>query len=337
MKRFLLIPLVVASMAAPGRAQQPAPSPAPATETPEARATRHIAEHGEAKVRAQAVVELWNALDGRIKVCPEDLEEEKATVEEAMRYYAKAHGLTTNIEELMDNVDIATAAAGGDLGRPRPEATEGLKKIWGNGARYLFEAVRKLRELKKCEAPKPVSSTDTGGGGGLSKNARIGIGAGGGVALIGVLAAGGGTDPAPSTPSQPPALQPPTQTPAPTTPSGPPVGAFSVHLVCIRDVGQNDPSVRGAEVSQLEVGAVATTINFGGASPWVGVSGTWDTATGRFSAVGRGRVAGIANVRCNFEGTLGADGILRGEMIMGSDGALPGGQPVHYRVEGRKN
>ena len=181
---------------------------------------------------------------------------------------------------------------------------------------------------------------------GLSKNAKIGIAAGVAVVGVGAAAAGGSTSAA-----QGPAPQPSTA-PAPG-PSAPPTnqqpgqsafGFYGVNLVCIDNPRDHHQFVRADQVSQLEVTGVATmmsagaaTVTFSGPAPWVGVGGEWDPATGRFSATGRGRVAGNPNIRCDFNGTLTASGELEGDYVMGVGGGLPGGGTVTYRVTGRKN
>lgn len=179
---------------------------------------------------------------------------------------------------------------------------------------------------------------------------KIGIAAGAGLAAVVILGASGSDgSPGGGGSSQPPAAQqPPSQTPAtPTAPPGaaaPPSGPVRVQLTCIENSGGHHESVRGDQVGQIDVSGAATslgvrmaTINFSGPSPWVGVSGTWDPATGRFSATGRGRVAGVANVRCNFDGTYTAAGELEGDFVMGVGGGLPGGRSVTYKVVGRRN
>jgi hypothetical protein len=119
---------------------------------------------------------------------------------------------------------------------------------------------------------------------------------------------------------------------------------YGVQLVCTDNPRGHHEFVRADQVTQVEVGGTATfhsaaaaAISFGGPSPWVGVSGEWDPATGRFTATGRGRVAGNANIRCDFNGTLTPSGELEGDYVMGVGGGLPGGGTVTYRVRGRKN
>ena len=180
------------------------------------------------------------------------------------------------------------------------------------------------------------------------KKMKVTLAAAGGGALLGVgLLASGGSDSTtggtpPSAPQTP--TTPPSGPPSPPTSGAPPAGLFGVQLVCIDNPRGHHEQVRADQVSQVEVtgtatirSAAAATITFGGPSPWVGVTGTWDPATGRFTATGRGRVAGNASIRCNFDGTLTPSGELEGDYVMGVGGGLPGGGTVTYRVQGRKN
>ena len=48
-------------------------------------------------------------------------------------------------------------------------------------------------------------------------------------------------------------------------------------------------------------------------------------------------MAGNANIRCNFDGTLTPSGEIEGDYVMGVGGGLPGGGTVTYHVRGRRN
>ena len=190
-------------------------------------------------------------------------------------------------------------------------------------------------------APGAATSTSKSG---LSKNAKIGIAAGAAVVGVGAIAAGSSGSAAPGPAPQPSTAPGPGSSAPPASPPGASAfGFYGVSLVCIDNPRNHHEFIRADEVSQLEVtgmatamGAGAATVLFSGPAPWVGVGGEWDPATGRFSATGRGRVAGNANIRCDFNGTLTPAGELEGDYVMGVGGGLPGGGTVTYHVSGRK-
>lgn len=77
-----------------------------------------------------------------------------------------------------------------------------------------------------------------------------------------------------------------------------------------------------------------------GQPPWVDVTG--DLAEdGTFTAEGRGTVAGYTDIAVVFTGTVLFDEasgnyVLDGELEMGAEGGLPGGQSITYEVTGER-
>jgi len=72
------------------------------------------------------------------------------------------------------------------------------------------------------------------------------------------------------------------------------------------------------------------TITVTAASPFVEVTGTIDPATCAISLAGMGTVAGFNNVRVEMTGTAPGSGPLEITYSMGTNGALPGGNPITY-------
>lgn len=162
--------------------------------------------------------------------------------------------------------------------------------------------------------------------GGIPRNVLIGGGAA--AAALGVaLAAGGdsesGTTPTPGGSSGTPAFN--------------PSGTFQVTTMTKLDPGEHGSFIRLGSSGTLAVTA-NSPIQFGGTGlqNWVAVSGDFDAATGRFSATGRGTVAGFSNVGVKFEGTITTSGALNGDYTMGTGGELPGGQAIVYGVTGQR-
>ena len=73
-------------------------------------------------------------------------------------------------------------------------------------------------------------------------------------------------------------------------------------------------------------------IQFDAPRPFVRVGGTIDAA-GSFTTAGTGSVDPYRNVEVTFTGTL-SNGQLTGSYAIGTNGALPGAQPVTYNVTG---
>lgn len=57
---------------------------------------------------------------------------------------------------------------------------------------------------------------------------------------------------------------------------------------------------------------------------------------GQFEAAASGTYAGYSDINATFNGTLTPIGILNGEVSVGVDGRLPGGQAVSYRVDAQR-
>jgi hypothetical protein len=111
------------------------------------------------------------------------------------------------------------------------------------------------------------------------------------------------------------------------------------------DPNGHAPFVQFDTIEELTKAIDGTTIQITGGAPWPagGVSGTFDPATGNFTAVGKGAIAGRSNVIVRVNGTLTAEG-QEMEVIVGEASApgvstpidpLPGG-PITYNATGTK-
>lgn len=333
----LLVALVMASIAAPVSAQQPAPAPPPQPpredildeiDTPEEEASRDLEKLGERATRAKACKRMR---EGH----PTDPVREKLRY--AVRYYARAHGLNPNVDELIDELEIRF----GLRFRSDPqllrsveegEAEGEAQKRWGKGYLDFWKALSILRKDKAREASAPaprgpVSATEPARDkGGLSKNAKIAIGAGAGVVLVGVVAAGGGSDSLPSTsPTPPPPL-------APFNPAG----IYDVTLTVRSDPGGNAPRIGMEPSVALNVTVAGSTMQYT-CPPGTHINpggGPVDLTTGAFNAAGSGPFAGRSGVQFLFPGTFSRDGTVTGEYRVGTAGEL--GQVTTYGVNGRK-
>jgi hypothetical protein len=168
---------------------------------------------------------------------------------------------------------------------------------------------------------------------GPSKALLIG---GGAAAAAGLgLATGGGSDTTPATNNPTPPSNPNPSTPNP--PAFTPAGPYQVMTDVSIDISKHAGPI-GLGVSGALIAALNSPIQFTGPNlqNWVTVSGDYDASTGRFSATGRGTVAGFSNVGVRFEGTITTSGALSGTYTMGTGGELPGGQSITYTVQGQK-
>jgi len=96
-----------------------------------------------------------------------------------------------------------------------------------------------------------------------------------------------------------------------------------------------DPSGHGPFINMpssltLTVSHGNSTISITGPAPFVPVSGTL-LPDGSFSAAGTGTVAGNSNTLVEMNGSL-SGGVLSATYMMGTNGALPGGQAITYGV-----
>jgi hypothetical protein len=361
MTLVLLAAVLMASIAAPVSAQQPAPAPPPVEtrERPEAEASRDLERMGETQTRKDACGRLTFALH-TVREDGNDLSRSNSDriqqLRDAVRYYARAHGLTTNVDELMDDLDLQRAALSDPQRQlPAEEKRSEAEKRWGKCHAYFWTAVAKLQERKALEAaapapPRPVSAADptrdksleawaacrschpvgladpAPDKGGLSKNAKIGAGVGAVLVGVGVLAAGGGSDASASTPAAPA---------PPLTPFNP-AGPYDVTLTVLSDPGGNAPRIAMEPSLALNFTVAGSTlqytcpvgshINPGG--------GPIDLITGAFNAAGSGPFAGRNGVQFLFPGTFGRDGTITGEYRVGTAGEL--GQVTTYGLNGRK-
>lgn len=105
-----------------------------------------------------------------------------------------------------------------------------------------------------------------------------------------------------------------------------------VSFVVSSDPGGHRPFIESERPmpSQLDVSTTDGAITIGGAAPFVAVTGTID-ASGAFTTTGTGTVAEFPGTAVRFTGTF-AGGVLTGTYTLGTNGALPGGQPIAYAV-----
>jgi hypothetical protein len=84
------------------------------------------------------------------------------------------------------------------------------------------------------------------------------------------------------------------------------------------------------------------TISITGPPPWVPLTGTamfgpgFTAAGGSFTASGTGTVAGFSGTTAEFSGSVTTAEGLRGTLRIGTNGRLPTGQPITYRIAGRR-
>jgi hypothetical protein len=93
---------------------------------------------------------------------------------------------------------------------------------------------------------------------------------------------------------------------------------------------------------QRDVTTGKITISMTGPFPWISLDGTaqfgqsFTVSGGDFEASGEGTVAGYPNVKVDFTGSVIARTGLQGDLSMGTNGALPTGQPTTYSLNGTK-
>lgn len=196
--RVVILSLVVASMvwSAPisfaALPQQPAPAPNAEEESPEARADRDLEELGDEKAREQASEQLKDALnDLQAEPCPKPGDPAVEKLRDAIRYYARAHRLPSSLANLRAAFAVLRVPRSGVGGRGTQS-----KRLGASGHLFM-DMVNWLYDLDKAAAqpctppPKTVSAAEPGAnGGGLSRNAKLGAGAGlvvigGGALLLG--------------------------------------------------------------------------------------------------------------------------------------------------------
>jgi hypothetical protein len=84
--------------------------------------------------------------------------------------------------------------------------------------------------------------------------------------------------------------------------------------------------------SRLTITIGTGAISLEGARPFITVTGTID-ASGAVTATGMGRINPYRNVEATFQGTI-SNGQLTGTYAIGTNGALPGAQPITYNITG---
>ncbi len=109
---------------------------------------------------------------------------------------------------------------------------------------------------------------------------------------------------------------------------------YRVQFTVASDPANLQPLVNndGRFSSQLTVVIGTGVISFDGDQPFITVGGTIE-ASGAFSATGMGRIDPYRSVEATFQGTI-SNGQLTGTYAIGTNGALPGSQPITYNVTG---
>jgi hypothetical protein len=155
--------------------------------------------------------------------------------------------------------------------------------------------------------------------------------------------------PAGAQPAQPPVASTPAVTPAAPAPSPAapqpaapttidPSGTYDVSVcTVVFDPASHNAVLRFCElVRQILASASNGGVTFTANAPWVTIGGTYNTTTGEFSLGSSGTVAGFANVAVTLRGNVTFTGTFFGELEIGSNGALPGGQPIRIQVRAQK-
>jgi hypothetical protein len=91
---------------------------------------------------------------------------------------------------------------------------------------------------------------------------------------------------------------------------------------------------RGHALTRLTVTLGNGTVSINASKPFIEVTGTID-AGGTFTATGTGTIDPYDNVEATFQGTI-INGQLTGTYAVGTNGALPGRQPLTYNVTGTR-
>ena len=219
--RLALVGLAIASLlvasAPAGLASMPVQQPAPPQpgedileeiNSPEAQADRDLERMGRTKTREQASRRLKAAVDrvaapGGIRMPLIDVDSvvkcddpRVQDLEDAVRYYVRAHGLPTGAEELKDLSETSQAVGDSEVGLGGEAARAARAERFGTGEWDLWYALDALRRIKARPCPGPTTIGSTGQRGGRGKAVYI---AGGAAAVtLGALAlSGGGDDAAP--------------------------------------------------------------------------------------------------------------------------------------------
>jgi hypothetical protein len=179
-------------------------------DAPETQAERDLERLGPEKTRGRATQRLKNAVDAvaggpgmrmpvigidQVVKCDDPRMED---LQDAVRYYAKAHGLPSGLDALRDAIDTASAVGRSEVGVGRTAADAAIEERLGKGRWDLFYAMDAIRRVKAAAcAGRDTRVGSAGPPGGLGKTAYV---AGGAAALaLGVLAlSGGGGDSTPN-------------------------------------------------------------------------------------------------------------------------------------------
>ena len=326
-------------------AVQPPPPPEPETildeiDTPaQVQADKDLKTLGQDKTRAKAIESLRKANaeldqldeDGKSGALTSD-SPEVARLREAVRYYARAHGLSADIDDLIDTYGNLQGAARSDVQLPRAETTEeivkrnkelraDLTKQFGAGFGDLFDALYTLRAWKAAaaqQAPTPprtiTSAQEDSGGGGLGKKAYVAAAV---VALgAGAVALGGGSSSAAAPGAPPPDFA--------ARYNNKTFNAMLRISGCVQHEGQ-----LVIETTYNPTTNVLVIVK--GGLPFT--SEQFDPATGRFRARHRGRVnfpgLGFVDLDWPVDGVHGGNTIAGSgpAMLTSNPGACPGGPP----------
>ena len=203
--------LAAIGLGAMASAQAPPPPPEEdildEINSPESQADRDVERLGPEKARAGATQRLKDALDqvaggkgmrmpvigiDQVVKCDDPRVED---LEDALRYYARAHGLPTGLDALRDAVETAQAVGGSDVGVRGAAGQAALEQQLGKGLWDMLYTLDALRRLKAAARPCPEPDrkvSSTGRAGGLGKPAYVAGAAG--VLALGALALSAGGD-----------------------------------------------------------------------------------------------------------------------------------------------
>lgn len=179
------------------------------------------------------------------------------------------------------------------------------------------------------------------------------IGAGGTALAFGLMS-GGDPAPAPNAIVQNPPVSnaptapvaPPTvTTPAPAPPATPvappnPAGSYASRTNVTFDPAQHGPVIAmdSQVVLLVNVSGQSISVSAQNNSKWIGSTGAI-ASDGTFNTSGSGTIVGIPNVGVTFNGRIDTSASpmrITGEYAMGTNGALPQGQPIRYGIDGQK-
>jgi len=231
-----------------------------------------------------------------------------------------------------------------EFAREQLAENEKYREFWEGEIKRLDAEIAPLQEqFNKCDkACRPPTQT-----GSLLTPKTLLIASGAVVGGLFVANSGGGASTpiattAPSTPvpvAVPAPVVPPSTTPPVTT--TPPATAaptadgiyFCADCGVVSDEGGHNQFVGLCPALNGPATVRQGSITISHAAPFVPITGDYNTTTGAFTATGRGTVAGFPNVGVRADGTVNpSTGRITMTYTMGTNGELPGGRSITYRI-----